>query len=140
MKQMIRFLLLGIFCLLFSPAAEGQDFVYRPINPAFGGNYLNYQWLLSSAQVQSEFKEVTPERDIFRRDPLEDFQASLSRQILNQLSRQVMTTQFGEGPLGDGNYVFGNFEIEVTSGIDGLIINILDTNTGGETTITIPHF
>lgn len=140
MKYLLCYLLFGFLFLLYSPAAQGQDFVYRPINPAFGGNYLNYQWLLSSAQAQSEFKEVVPERDIYRRDPLEDFQSSLSRQLLNQISRQVMTDQFGEGSLDDGNYVFGNFEIEVTSGVDGLIINILDTTTGGETTITIPHF
>jgi len=135
-----KLLILSGFLLFLAGGLQAQDFVYRPVSPAFGGNYLNYQWLLSSAQIQSDFKEETPARDPFRRDPLEDFQASLSRQILNQLSRQVMSQQFGEGHLGEGTYVFGNYEIEVTPGLDGLVIYILDTNTGGETTITIPHF
>ncbi len=126
--------------LVLSTTLQAQEFVYRPINPAFGGNYLNYQWLLSSAQTQSEFKEETPVRDPYTRDPLADFEASLSRQILNQLSRQLTVTQFGEGPLEEGNYVFGNYEIEVSPGLEGLIIYILDTTTGNETTITIPHF
>ncbi len=128
--SLIMFLSLGL---------NAQDFVYRPTNPAFGGNYLNYQWLLSSAQVQSEFKEETPARDPFTRDPLADFQASLSRQILNQLSRNLMTTQFGDGPLTEGSYIFGNYEIDVTPGVEGLVVYILDTNTGNETTITIPY-
>lgn len=125
--------------IIFSAQLQAQEFVYRAINPAFGGNYINYQWLLSSAQAQSEFKEETPERDPYTRDPLADFEASLSRQILNQLSRQLTVTQFGDGPLEEGNYVFGNYEIEVTPGLEGLVIYILDTTTGNETTITIPE-
>ena len=133
--------ILGFFIFIFSSGPlQAQDFIYQPKNPAFGGNYLNYQWMLSSAQEQSDFEEETPERDAFRRNPLEDFEASLSRQILNQLSRQVMADQFGEDHLGEGTYQFGDFEIEVTPGADGLIIYILDTTTGGETTVTIPHF
>lgn len=133
------FSIMGLFFVLVS-GASAQDFVYRPVNPAFGGNYLNYQWLLSSAQVQSEFKEETPIRDSFTRDPLADFQSTISRQVLNQLSRQLMINYFGEGALGEGNYSFGNYEIEISPGIDGLVVHILDITTGGETTITIPHF
>lgn len=128
-----------IFTMLCSFGLQAQEFVYRPVNPAFGGNYLNYQWMLSSAQAQSDFKEETPQRDAFTRDPLADFEASLSRQILNQLSRQLTTMQFGAGALEEGSYVFGNYEIDVTPGLDGLVIYILDTTTGNETTITIPN-
>ncbi|MFW5708003.1 MAG: curli production assembly/transport component CsgF [Bacteroidota bacterium] len=135
-----KLLLLSGFILAFGALAQAQDFVYRPVNPAFGGNYLNYQWMLSSAQAQSDFKEETPERDPFSRDPLADFEASLSRQILNQISRQLTVDQFGDGPLTEGQYAFGNYEIEVSPGLEGLVIYILDTATGNETTITIPNF
>ncbi len=134
-----KLLLLTSFFMLCGFVSQAQEFVYRPVNPAFGGNYLNYQWMLSSAQAQSDFKEETPERDSFTRDPLADFEASLSRQILNQLSRQLTTMQFGAGALEEGSYVFGNYEIDVTPGLDGLVIYILDTTTGNETTITIPN-
>jgi curli production assembly/transport component CsgF len=32
-----------------------QDLVYRPRNPAFGGDTFNYQWLLNSAESQNTF-------------------------------------------------------------------------------------
>ncbi len=135
-----RFFLLGAFLFLFTLTPKGQDFVYTPINPAFGGNYMNHQWMLQSAEMQNKFEEEEAARDPFSRDPLEDFEAGLSRQILNQISRQVMSDHFGEGPIDEGRYLFGDYEIEVTPGMDGLVIYILDTTTGGETTITIPHF
>ncbi len=136
----MKFFLVVALLFLSAMASRSQDFVYRPVNPAFGGNYLNHQWMLRSAEIQSEFKEEVVPRDTFRRDPLEDFEAGLSRQILSQLSRQVMSDHFGEGPIGEGSYLFGNYQIEVSPGIDGLVIYIMDTTTGGETTITIPHF
>ncbi len=140
MKLLKPILLFSVFLFLAPLTGHSQEFVYRPVNPAFGGNYLNYQWLLSSAQAQSPFKEEQAARDLFTRDPLADFESNLSRQILSQLSSRIMQEQFGEGPLGEGKYTFGNYEIEVTPGLEGLILTIFDSNTGSETTITIPHY
>jgi curli production assembly/transport component CsgF len=30
--------------------------LYKPRNPAFGGDTFNYQWLMSSAENQNKFK------------------------------------------------------------------------------------
>jgi curli production assembly/transport component CsgF len=140
MKQVKYLIPAAFFILTFSLETVGQQFIYRPVNPAFGGNQLNYQWLLGSAQVQSDFKEESPSRDLYQRDPLDDFETNLSRLLLNQLSRQIMVEQFGEGHLQEGNYALGNYEIEVSSRIEGLVIYIFNSSTGGETTITIPHY
>jgi curli production assembly/transport component CsgF len=140
MKFLLYISVTATFTLWFSNEAAGQQFVYRPINPAFGGNPMNYQWLLSSAQAQNDFKEPSVARDYFFRDPMDDFQANLSRQLLSQLSRQLMINRFGEDKLTEGSYVIGNYEIEVTSGLQGLVVEILDIITGGKTTITIPHY
>ncbi|MFP4065853.1 MAG: curli assembly protein CsgF, partial [Bacteroidales bacterium] len=67
MKLLNPFLLFCLFLFLVPMAGHSQEFVYRPVNPAFGGNYLNYQWLLNSAQAQSPFEEEQPERDPFTR-------------------------------------------------------------------------
>jgi len=32
-----------------------QQMVYKPMNPAFGGDGYNYQWLLSSANAQNPY-------------------------------------------------------------------------------------
>ena len=36
---------------------NAQDLVYKPKNPAFGGDTFNYQWLLSSAESQNKLKD-----------------------------------------------------------------------------------
>ena len=37
---------------------QAQQFVYKPTNPAFGGDTFNYNWLLSSAAAQNQFKDT----------------------------------------------------------------------------------
>jgi curli production assembly/transport component CsgF len=118
-----------------------QDFIYQPQNPAFGGSYLNYSWLLSSAQAQNGF--TAEENDIssrFDRDPLQDFEESVNRQVLNQISRRLFENQFGEEGLQEGQYEIGSYSINVTPSDEGIHITILDTSTGSTTTVSVPYF
>jgi len=119
---------------------QAQDMVYKPKNPAFGGDTFNYNWLLSSAQVQDQLEDP----DLLERtqggSTLDDFTESLNRQLLTQLSRQLITNQFGEDGLEDGNYTVGDFQIDVTSSIEGLVISILDSAAGEQTQVIIPYF
>lgn len=129
--------------MLASWCAMSQDFVYEPVNPAFGGNnYYNYQMLLSSAQAQNLIKEPTSQSlsNSYSRDPIDDFEASLNRQILNELSRSIMKEQFGENSLEEGNYLVGDYQIDITNTIEGISVYILDLSTGNETTVIIPYF
>jgi len=120
---------------------QAQDFVYQPKNPAFGGNPYNYSWMLSSAQAQNDIKESTSgNTSSYNTDPLKDFTESLNRQILSQLSRQIVAKQFGEDALSAGTYVLGDYQIEVGDQSDGLNITILDNKTGSQTTVSVPHF
>lgn len=135
-------LIYSLLILLLFPLAglKAQDFVYKPINPAFGGDTFNYQWLLSSAESQNKIKESR--EDDFGRyfdDPLADFEASLNRQILDQLSRKIIGDQFGEGTLEEGDYVIGNYQIDISEGYNGINVTIFDSSTGGQTSITIPY-
>ena len=118
-----------------------QDFTYTPKNPAFGGNPYNYSWLMSSAQAQNDIKETTSSAySSYSTDPLKDFSESLNRQILSQLSRQIVAKQFGEDALSAGTYVLGDYQIEVGDQADGLNITILDNKTGSQTTVAVPYF
>jgi len=131
------------FILLFlvSLKTYSQDFVYQPKNPAFGGNPYNYSWLMSSAQAQNDIKEPSPSTySAGSKDPLKDFKESLNRQILSQLSRQIVARQFGENALNAGTYVLGDYQIEVGDQADGLNITILDNKTGSQTTVSVPYF
>ena len=135
-------LLLTILLLSSSASLFAQDFVYQPVNPAFGGNNFNYGWMLSSAQAQNSFTEEESDdfRSRFDRDPLEDFEQSLNRQILSQLSRQLTQDQFGEGGLQEGQYEIGNYQIDVAPGAEAIQITILDISTGSQTTVSVPYF
>ncbi len=131
----ICFCLSGTFC-------NGQDLVYKPVNPAFGGETFNYQWLLSSAQVQNLIEEPEGD-DIFsfnQSSTLDDFAETLNRQLLSQISRELTTSQFGEAGLEEGSYTIGNFQIEVNNTTEGLSITILDTALGEQTQVIIPFF
>ena len=117
-----------------------QDLVYKAVNPAFGGDTFNYQWLLSSAQAQNSTKDPAALKAPVQLDQLQQFQQSLNQQILGQLAQRLVGNQFGGGtdPLKAGNYKVGTYQIGVAPSGTGFSINILDTSTGNQTTITIP--
>lgn len=139
MKRILKIsFVLGVM-FLFAGSLKAQDLTFEFVNPAFGGNTFNYQWLLSSADAQNTFEEPTDLLDL-ESDPLTEFADDLNRQILNQLSRQLISDQFGEEGLQEGNYLIGSYEISVTSGPSGLTVSIVDLDTGGQTSITVPYF
>lgn len=130
--------LLFITFLSLGSSLYAQDLVYTPKNPAFGGNPYNSQWLLASAQAQNSFKDP----DATGREQLSEldrFTQSLNSQLLGQVSRRLFTEQFGSGDLQPGGYTFGSLAVDIYPSNEGLVINILDTNTGEQTQIIIPN-
>lgn len=134
MKTLILILIFiaGIFL------GKSQQLVYKPINPAFGGDTFNYQWLLSSANAQNQFDDKSNNSLLKNVNSVDSFGQSLNRQVLSELSRKLFENQFGEGSIKPGNYLFGSLYLQVTSTAQGLLINILDTNTGDQSEIVIP--
>ena len=133
------FLLVLFVALALAEQTQAQQLVYQPMNPAFGGISLNYDWLLRSALAQQDPEEDDVSR--FFRDPLVDFQQNLQRQILSQLSREIILNRFGELDLTqEGRFDLGDFIVEITPGLNGVTITVTDVLTGDETVITIPSF
>lgn len=129
--------------LLLVPAdAAAQQFVYQPTNPAFGGSPVNYSWMLNSAQIQNRYED-TSAISRFERDPFADFESNLQRQILNELSRQLVQNRFGEDLVDleqEGSFDLGDFLIDVLPGQEeGLSIRIFNKLTGAESVITVPQ-
>ncbi|PWN63648.1 curli assembly protein CsgF [Chryseobacterium phosphatilyticum] len=118
---------------------KSQQLVYKPVNPAFGGDTFNYQWLLSSANAQNQFAEKKDYSSLLdNMNSLDSFSQSLNRQILSELSRKLFQDQFGDGGIEPGNYLFGSLYLQITTTNQGLLINILDTSTGDQSEIVIP--
>lgn len=137
MKQTI---LIITALLALGSGALAQQFVYSPINPSFvGGNPYNGSWLLSSAQAQNNITESTASTKDTDSE-LDDFKETLNRQILSQLSRQIVSDAFGEDNLEEGRYELGDYIIDVADGGSGVVITIYDTANGGETTIEVPYY
>ncbi len=138
---MKKYFYLILFAFVAStPSLFSQDMVYQPKNPAFGGDTFNYNWLLSSAQAQDLNVDTRPSRSSSQASTSEDFANSLNRLLLNQISRELITTQFGEDGLQDGVYTFGNFQLDVATTLEGLTITIFDQTQGEQTQIVIPFF
>lgn len=140
MKRLVVYLICGAVCALLlgnANMARASELVYTPINPSFGGSPFNAQWLLDSAQAQNKFAE-----EGWRRDPLEDFQDMLTRQLLYRISRNVIDEAFGEygEALQPGHYEVGNYTIDITT--DGVLITvvIIDIVTGNTTSIEVPYY
>lgn len=144
MRKKITLIGFLIFIFCCGKSLYAQDFVYTPKNPAFGGNPYNYSWMLSSAQAQDTYED--PSKDDlglssgYSSDPIDDFAESLNRQILSQLSREIVSRQLGESALEEGTYVLGDYQIDIGSSGSGLVITIIDLLTGSTTNVTVPYF
>ena len=140
MKSPILIPVIFIVMLSFSSRLFAQDLVYQPKNPAFGGEVFNYQWMLNSANAQNTItiKEEDP-FDPFSQNTVDDFAENLKRQLLSQISRELVDDQFGEG-LSEGSYTVGSFQIDVSPTSEGLSVSILDTATGDQTLVIVPYF
>jgi len=134
MKTLLRSaaLFLGLFL------AKSQQLVYKPINPAFGGDTFNYQWLLSSASAQNQFDNKDSSSVNGKSGSISNFTDSLNRQILSELSRKLFQDQFGTTGVQPGNYMFGSLYLQITNTAQGMMISILDTNTGEQSEIVVP--
>ncbi len=131
-------IILLAFILPWCFALRAQQLVYKPINPAFGGNTFNYNWLLSSAEAQNKYQ--APNRFSYKKkSELEKFTETLNRQLLNSLSKDLFKQNLGDADLTEGTYVFGSLVVTISPAINGLDITIIDQNTGEETNILIPN-
>ncbi|SHI91779.1 curli production assembly/transport component CsgF [Hymenobacter daecheongensis DSM 21074] len=144
-STLLRWGLLLLLLAFSGPAAWAQDFVYEPKNPSFGGgNTFNYSWLLSAAQAQNTIEDPASKTNSnpFSIDPLKQFEQSLNQQILGQLAQKLVGNQFGSQNKGlqEGSYTVGSYQINVVPTGGGFSVQITDTNTGNQTTVTIPYF
>jgi curli production assembly/transport component CsgF len=128
-----------VVLVFFQSRTLAQDFVYQPVNPAFGGNPYNYSWLLAQAQAQNTFEEDNAFA-YEEEDPLAGLRNDINRQVLQSLTQEFYQNQFGENGLTEGYYKFGSYEIDISPISEGMQVKIIDIYTGSETTIIIPYY
>ncbi|MGX9460737.1 curli assembly protein CsgF [Shewanella sp. A14] len=117
-------ILLITFTLLVSSSSMATQLVYTPVNPAFGGNYLNGTYLLANASAQNDHQGgssyVAP-------TALDRLASSLQSRLMSQLFNDAANG-------GEGYLKTDDFEINVVNEDGSLLVHITDVLTG-ETTI-----
>ena len=94
---------------------------------------------MSSADAQNSFEDPDGDDAFDQKTQLESFKENLNAQILSQLSRKLFEDEFGDGPIEAGRYNFGGLAVDVYPSNGGLIVDILDTETGEQTQVIIPN-
>ncbi|SET04649.1 curli production assembly/transport component CsgF [Nitrosomonas marina] len=125
-----------LFCWMSLSPAHATELVYTFKNPAFGGNPLNGPALLNNAQAQNDEKDPFGDQT-----PLEKFNETLQRSILNRLSATVAGQVIGDqGGLIPGTVETTDFIIDIVDVGGGLLtITTTDKVTGNSTSFSIDN-
>ncbi|WP_444937609.1 curli assembly protein CsgF [Microbulbifer sp. JMSA002] len=108
----------------FSVSAYSTELIYTPVNPSFGGNPLNGNYLLNNASAQNSKKDPKAGKSPYSdSSSLDRFTDTLESRLLSQL-----LTDVGDG--NDGTLVTDDFIVNILD-VDGtLTITITDAVTG----------
>ncbi|MFC3339222.1 curli assembly protein CsgF [Paracandidimonas soli] len=138
----IRSAVLTLCLCAGTTSAGATELVYYPLNPSFGGSPLNGPVLLNSAIATNKHKAPDIDSDrlgIEQRTPLQNFQESLERSILNRLSSAAASKLFD----AQGNFVPGTLQTEnfiiTIADMGGGIFSVTteDKSTGNVTTFQV---
>ena len=140
MHKQASVLIAIIFVFMGGNFSMGQQLVYEPINPAFGGNPMNYSWLVNSAQLQNPYKDKGSDLSAFDTNPVQDFKSTLQREILSELSQQLVSGQLGNIDIASkGSYDLGDYKVDINPGMNGINVSIFDKISGQQTDVAVPY-
>ncbi len=123
--------------MFLGTSAQASELVYQPSNPSFGGNPLNGPNLLNAAQAQDTYKDPALEED--KKSPLDEFNDSLQRAVLNRLTNSITSTFVDDqGNLIPGQTTTNDFIIDITDRGDGTVtVTTTDRVSGDSTSFTV---
>lgn len=115
--------------LIICMPGAATELVYTPINPSFGGNPMNGNFLLQKAQMQNAHQPEVDDKTF-----VDKFREALERNIINTLTRRI-----ADGEMVEGVYNTGEFNVVVSLDTDGsIIVQITRLETGEVTIIRMP--
>lgn len=108
-----------------------SQLIYEPVNPNFGGNPLNGNFLLQNAQSQDDHQDPARPEDLYEQpSALDRFTDSLETRLLNQL-----LTDIGDG--NSGELVTDDFIVQIVDNDGQLTVLITDRSTGDKSEIIV---
>lgn len=130
-------LVIFLLFLLAASTIMANELVYVPVNPSFGGNPNNGNWLSTNASAQNL---TTDPQQPAAKNQLEQFKEQLQRAVLGRVASSVSGALFDEVNRTwiEGTQTFGDFQISVTPfGTNQVEVVITDTVTGSTTSFTV---
>jgi curli production assembly/transport component CsgF len=129
-----------VIALLPAMHAAATEMVYTPHNPSFGGNPLNGPVLMTSASTTRKHKDPEAELNKLnqKKSPLDQFNETLERSILSQLSNATASRVISDGKLIPGTIDTGNFTISINDLGGGMLqVTTTDKVTGATTAFQV---
>jgi curli production assembly/transport component CsgF len=139
-SRSVRAALLMTAASMAAPAMA-SELIYYPRNPSFGGNPAYGHVLLNSALATKTHTDpgVDDRSAIEQKTPLEQFNETLERQVVNRLTTAATSRIIGpNGQLIPGNLETDNFIIQIAD-IGGGMLNVTTTDklTGATTNFIV---
>ncbi len=117
--------------LLISPFTQSSELIYQAVNPNFGGNALNGNFLMSVANSQNTYTDPDRRESSYERpSDIDRFTSSLQSRLLSQL-----LTDLGED--NTGSLITDDFSIDIIDESGNLTIIIEDLFTNERTEIEV---
>lgn len=132
-------LLLGLAAYGAAGTSSAQELVYTPINPSFGGNPFNADYLLGVATAQRPERERTEEEER-ELSETEQFARQLQSRLLSALSSSLVEAITGAPPGTTGEFVVGDQTIFFERSLSSIRLVITNNLTGEVTEIIVPVF
>lgn len=125
-----------------STGSSASDLVFYPNNPSFGGNPNNGPGLLASANATKKHVEQNSQgASILDKSPLEQFNQTLERNVISQLSSAAGSKLIGPGgTLIPGTLTTANFNITIVDLGGGVLrVSTTDKVTGNTTSFMVQN-
>lgn len=126
---------------LLCASASAAELIYAPVNPNFGGYPANGPGLLASASATNKHKDASGlgGSSPFNQTPLAQFNQTLERTVLSQLSSAATSKLIGQdGKLVPGTFETANFIITVTDLGGGMLrVSTTEKATGTTTSFEV---
>ena len=112
-----------------------SELVYVPTNPSFGGNPSNGAYLLNNAQASNSHKAPGNSFGSNQQSALDRFANNLQSQLLND----VLSNALNNTDDSNQTLTTDGFQVTLNRNSSGLTVNIVDTNTGEQSTIVLAN-
>ena len=132
------------FVLTVCSSANAGQLEYTPVNPLFGGSPLNGSYLLSQATANNFMFTTSPSAkkaaaaSAATQTPVQQFQSEITSSLLSQIAYQVSQEIIGPNAKPSGTFNLNGEIISFAQSNGQVNINIVNSATGGTTTIQIP--